>query len=776
MKKILLAICAAMLAFCACQDLDELTGRVENLENRVTYLEELCKDLNSNVELIQAFVTAHENDLYIKNVTEVSDGFTITFTNGMTYTLKNGEKGNKGDKGPQGETGPQGPQGEAAVTPIVSVKQDTDGGYYWTLNGEWILVDGKKVSALGVTPQLKIQDGKWMICYGGDKWEEIAPAYDHSTAITITEDENAVYLTLHDGTQFVIDKVPGFSFKVASTDIAVQAGKNTELKYTLSDADESVRFEVRGSYVAEVVPTDMNSGVINITVPDPVVKGYVLVTAVKNSTSEFKAQYIDIEEGALTLATDSYTIAEFGEVINVPVRTNLEYDVNIPAEATWVSLVETKAMRDEVVSLVVDANTTESERSTTVTIASKDGSVTKTVAIVQSKATGMAPYFRVNTEDINVENTATTAVVKVEANVPWTITVPEGVTAAPAIGSGDTDVTITFASNEGIYTPTTFAVTVAATYEALETKSYTVNIVKAATKNPNDFTYVRWGNNLGENGAALTPLAEYGNQFRITKADEKLELSIVESDLPEGATVTYKYTGKSKLSASPDGVSISKDGKITITYTGDTKTNGTAARTHYGIITVTVGEGDAAVVRNFPLFVDQTGFRGEWDVRMTPFAIRFNPVTGGTVTPQITYAKSDGSAISGFTMDYRRNATWYNLNSNLTEGQVAKSSCLVSVWEAYFSALGKSNNTAAISPISWYGDSNGTKGNTDKCAMYVTPETFAVTVNPGKFVFDGVPGDGVMIGTMQCNVDGIDPVNKGGAEIFPLIIWLDPTK
>ena len=33
-----------------------------------------------------------------------------------------------------------------------------------------------------------------------------------------------------------------------------------------------------------------------------------------------------------------------------------------------------------------------------------------------------------------------------------------------------------------------------------------------------------------------------------------------------------------------------------------------------------------------------------------------------------------------------------------------------------------------------------------------------------------------MIATMQCNVDNIDPVNKGGAEIFPLIIWLDPTK
>jgi len=775
MKKILFAICSAMLAFCACQDIEELTGRVDDLENRVTYLEELCKDLNSNVALIQAFVTAHENDLYIKNVTEVSDGFTVTFTNGLTYTLKNGEKGNKGDKGPQGDQGIQGPKGEDAVAPIVSVKLDTDGGYYWTLNGEWIIVDGKKVSALGVTPQLKIQDGKWMICYGGDKWEEVGPAYDYSTAITITEDEAAVYLTLHDGTQFVIDKVPGFSFKVESTDVAVSAGKNVDLKYTLSDGDESVRFEVRGTFQAEVVPADVNSGVIKVTIPETIEKGYILVTAVKNSTSEFKAQYIEIEEGVLTLSTDTYTIPEFGEVINVPVRTNLEYEVTIPADATWVTLVETKAVRDEVVSLVVAANEGETERSATVTIAAKDGSVSKTVAIVQSKATGMAPYFRVNTADINVENTATTATVKVEANVPWTITVPEGVTATPAIGSGDADVTITFASNEGIYTTTTVPVTVAATYADLETKSYTVNIVKAAAKNPNDFTYVRWGNNLGENGAALTPLAEYGNQFRITKADGKLEINIVETDIPEGAAVKYAFKSSTNLSSAQNGAKIDANtGKITIEYKGDA--SATAARVHFGVITVTVGEGTSAVVRKFPLFVDQAGARNGWEVRITPFAPRFNPVTGGVVTPEVTYVKQDGSAVSGFTMDYRRNAYWYNINSNLKQETPAKGSCLVSVWDAYFSAFNKASNYSAISPISWYGDSNGTKGNTDKCAMFITPETFAITVNPGKFVFDGEPGDGVMIATMQCNVDNIDPVNKGGAEIFPLIIWLDPTK
>ncbi len=57
------------------------------------------------------------------------------------------------------------------MTPKISVRQDSDGLYYWIVNGEWLLVDGKKVRADGydglngkdgqdaITPQFKIEDG-----------------------------------------------------------------------------------------------------------------------------------------------------------------------------------------------------------------------------------------------------------------------------------------------------------------------------------------------------------------------------------------------------------------------------------------------------------------------------------------------------------------------------------------------------------------------------------------------------------------------------------------
>jgi hypothetical protein len=76
---------------------------------------------------------------------------------------------------------------------------------------------------------------------------------------------------------------------------------------------------------------------------------------------------------------------------------------------------------------------------------------------------------------------------------------------------------------------------------------------------------------------------------------------------------------------------------------------------------------------------------------------------------------------------------------------------------------------------SCYGDKNGANGYLGLVGAYVEPETLQVVVNGDKFVDDYGYGHGVVIGQMQCNVNNIDPVNSGGKDMFPILIWLDPT-
>ena len=126
-----------------------LTGRVDNLENRVHILEELCKQMNTNVSSLQTLVTALQDNDYVKSVTPVMQdgqeiGYTITFTKSKPITIYHGQDGKKGDTGAAGNDG---------HTPVIGVRQDTDGIYYWTLDGDWLTEDGNKIKAQGTDGQ-----------------------------------------------------------------------------------------------------------------------------------------------------------------------------------------------------------------------------------------------------------------------------------------------------------------------------------------------------------------------------------------------------------------------------------------------------------------------------------------------------------------------------------------------------------------------------------------------------------------------------------------------
>lgn len=196
-----------------------LTGRVDNLENRVASLEKLCEQMNSNIEAIQKLVDAAQNNISITSVTPLTEGgvnigYTIKFTKGDPITIYHGQDGKDGQDGADGEDGADGQNGRDGITPIIGVKQDTDGIYYWTLNGEWLTDEGgAKVKAVGmdgkdgqdgqdgadgedgqdgadgqngqdgkdgqdgVSPQLKIEGGRWLLSMdNGASWQDLGQA------------------------------------------------------------------------------------------------------------------------------------------------------------------------------------------------------------------------------------------------------------------------------------------------------------------------------------------------------------------------------------------------------------------------------------------------------------------------------------------------------------------------------------------------------------------------------------------------------------------------
>ena len=220
MKRIhLLLLGLTICLFSACHD--KLWDAIDGLDARVAKLEELCKEMNTNIVSIQTIVNVQQSGDYITGIVEVKKdgkviGYTITFGKHEPITIYNGEDG-------------------SATAPIIGVAEDTDGVYYWTLNGEWLLDDnGNKLpvsgkdgqnGANGTMPQLKIEEGYWYISYdNGATWTQLGKATGEdgqngdkgdkgdtgdSMFQSVTQDENYVYFTLADGTVIKIAKGSG---------------------------------------------------------------------------------------------------------------------------------------------------------------------------------------------------------------------------------------------------------------------------------------------------------------------------------------------------------------------------------------------------------------------------------------------------------------------------------------------------------------------------------------------------------------------------------------
>ena len=227
-------VCACMFGLSACgddYDDSELRGDIENLEGRITALEEWQKSVNTDIRSLQSLVAALEDKDYVTAVTPLEDGtgYVISFLKSGNVTIKHGERGEQGEKGEDG------------TTPVISVKQDSDGKHYWTVNGEWLLDNGNKMPVTGekgdkgdkgdkgadaIAPQVRINTDTnlWEISTdGGKTWTSTGvkatgdkgntgaqgPQGDAIFAkdgIDYTSDLDNVIFTLVDGTKITLPR------------------------------------------------------------------------------------------------------------------------------------------------------------------------------------------------------------------------------------------------------------------------------------------------------------------------------------------------------------------------------------------------------------------------------------------------------------------------------------------------------------------------------------------------------------------------------------------
>ena len=420
-------LCVMLLAGCNDEyDDSALVKRLDDFEQRLERLERLCNDMNTNLGSMQTIVTALDRGDYITSVEPLTEngnmvGYTIRFAKGTPIVVYNGKPG---------------------TAPVVSVKKDTDGIYYWTLDGEFITEGGKKMPVTGddgVTPVFKIENDTWYVSYDKEAtWKECGPATGAAgdsffSDVSTSEDGRWVYLTLADGeTVLTLEMYKEFGIAFESLPELIMAGATAEIPFVLTGADDNSVVEAiaKGDWEAEVVMDGTEGGKIVVTAPAESSTGRVIVL-LSDGESKTIMKTLTFVSGVMNVTTQSQEAAAVGGTVSFELETDLDYEVVIPDDAKeWLSCVETRALRQETLTFSAKANETMEERQAKIELISS-GVVVETLLVYQKANLDPTAFVvKVNVTESSMKNTLILPLTgTVDATVDWGDGKTETVTA-----------------------------------------------------------------------------------------------------------------------------------------------------------------------------------------------------------------------------------------------------------------------------------------------------------------------------------------------------------
>ena len=135
------------------------------------------------------------------------------------------------------------------------------------------------------------------------------------------------------------------------------------------------------------------------------------------TVTQLKTNVLDITEADFTIG------AEGGE-LEIEVSTNIDYTVSIPEEAqSWITLAETRALRNETVVLQIAANESTEPRTAVVELTDESGESLRSITIAQEETQVLdvaETNFTNGAKGGNLE-------IKVNTNIDYTVSIPEAV-------------------------------------------------------------------------------------------------------------------------------------------------------------------------------------------------------------------------------------------------------------------------------------------------------------------------------------------------------------
>ena len=251
MKKLtILVLCLLGGIAVSCYDDAALQDSINSLDKRVRDLEAWQRNAESNISTLFRLVDGLEKKVTVSSVkANAEGGYDILFSDGTKVSIKDGAPGS---------------------TPVIGVKKDSDGVYYWTLNGTWLLNDsGEKMrvtgrdGAPGNAPVIGVKkdsdgvyywtlDGQWLLNADGQKMRvtgnDGAPGTPGSTpAVGVRQDSDGIYYWTINGEWLL--NADGQKMRVTGNDGAPGTPGSTPVVGVRQDSDGVYYWTLNGEWL-----------------------------------------------------------------------------------------------------------------------------------------------------------------------------------------------------------------------------------------------------------------------------------------------------------------------------------------------------------------------------------------------------------------------------------------------------------------------------------------------------------------------------------------------
>jgi len=355
-------------------------------------LEDMCNRLNTNLESLKTIVEAIQERDYVTSVTTLYDGeeikgYKLAFFKAGEITIYNGVDGS---------------------VPTISAKAASDGKYYWTVNGEWLMVSGAKVPTTGsdgkdgYTPQLKVSSGGWYIkATESSSWEYVTQATGSDgkdgeslfSSIEVT-DTDVTFTLASDGTSFTLNRKLALSINFDETAMSqITPSTTREFPYTVVSASENIKVEVltSGDLKAKVIVTNSHTGIIRVQT-GPSFDEYSKISVIVTDGDQLVIRTVSFSLAPFAVESSLYCGASGkGGEIDFNFLSSVNFNVSISEESSsWVSLVSTRVLTEHGVTLSLGENPGYGRTAEIKVSSTADPSTSFTFFVVQEDA----PYLK----------------------------------------------------------------------------------------------------------------------------------------------------------------------------------------------------------------------------------------------------------------------------------------------------------------------------------------------------------------------------------------------